>query len=126
MVTGNAMVSVYWADRGSDPVNSIGQPILYGDAAANHIVVDGQDFDDTITDTYPVAYGYGADDKFVVEGEVVTMDQFEEILLQKDPKTKLVTSLGDLSWVGYDFNRPRDGATWSITGLSCIKPPEGD
>ena len=78
------------------------------------------------TDTYPVAYSYGDDDKFVVEGEVVSMDQFEEILAQHGPLPLLIADLGTLSWVGYDFNRPRDGATWSIDGLSCREAPEGD
>ena len=63
------------------------------------------------------AYSYGDDDKFVVEGEVVSMDQFEEILAQHGPLPLLIEDLGTLSWVGYDFNRPRDGATWSIDGL---------
>ena len=63
---------------------------------------------------------------FVVEGEVVSMDQFEEILAQHGPLPLLIADLGRLSWVGYDFNRPRDGATWSIDGLSCREAPEGD
>ena len=72
--------------------NVTGEPILLGDAAANFIIVDDQDFDDVNVDgrtgpghhrdTYPFAYPYGADDKFVVEGEVVNIDQFEEILAQ--------------------------------------------
>ena len=78
----------------------------------------------------PVAYPYGADDKFVVEGEVVNIDQFEEILLQHDPRPVgwmgLISSLGKLSWVGYDFNRPNDGATWSIDELTCREPTSGD
>ena len=58
------------------------------------------------------------------------MDQFEEILAQHDPRRTgwvgLIADLGTLSWVGYDFNRPRDGATWSIDGLSCRPPQSGD
>ena len=45
----------------------------------------------------PVAYPYGPDDNFVVEGASVTMDQFEEILAQHDPsgrKGGLIESLG--------------------------------
>ena len=130
--TGTKMVTIYWADRGGVPTDHVGDPILLGDPAANHIVVDAQDFDDDapggdeITDTYPIAYGYGSDDKFVVEGQVVNMDQFEEILAMHAPLPKLIADLGTLSWVGYDFNRPRDGATWSIDGLSCREPLAGD
>ena len=132
--SGQKWVTVYWANRGGVPTDTSGDPILLGDPAANFIIVDDQDFDDVdgavgtgdITDTYPVAYSYGDDDKFVVEGEVVSMDQFEEILAQHGPLPLLIADLGTLSWVGYDFNRPRDGATWSIDGLSCREAPEGD
>ena len=130
--SGAKRVTIYWANRGGVPTDTSGDPILLADPAANFIIVDDQDFDDVdggtgdISDTYPVAYGYGSDDKFVVEGEVVTMDQFEEILAQHGPLPLLIADLGTLSWVGYDFNRPRDGATWSIDGLSCREAPEGD
>ena len=131
--TGEKMVTIYWANRGGVPTDTSGDPILLADPAANFIIVDDQDFDDVdennagaIEDTYPVAYSYGDDDKFVVEGEVVTMDQFEEILAQHGDLPLLIADLGTLSWVGYDFNRPRDGATWSIDGISCREAPEGD
>ena len=76
-----------------------------------------------------MAYPYGDDDNFVVEGASVTMDQFEEILAQHDPsgqKGGLIESLGELTWTGYDYNRPSDGATWTLTGLSCREAPSGD
>ena len=115
-------VSVLWADRGAandgDDV-----PILLGDPGSNHVLVDS---DGTAGDpAVPHAYGYGSDDKFVVEGEVVTMDQFEEILAAFGDAPKLIVSLGTLSWVGYDYNRPNDGATWTISDLSCRAPSEG-
>ena len=77
----------------------------------------------------PGAYPYGPDDNFVVEGASVTMDQFEEILAQHDPdfvRGGLIESLGVLTWTGYDYNRPSDGATWTITSLSCREPLSGD
>ena len=112
-------VSVLWADRGAE--NSGTAPILLGDPGSNHVLIDsdGTDGDPAV----PHAYGYGSDDKFVVEGEVVTMDQFEEILSQHPDG--LIPDLGNLSWVGYDYNRPNDGATWTIDGLSCLAPPAG-
>ena len=113
-------VSVYWADRGAISEND-DQAILLGDPGSNHILIDSDDGGDTV----PHAYGYGADDKFVVEGEVVTMDQFEEILAAFGSAPKLIASLGTLSWVGYDYNRPNDGATWTIDDLSC-RAPAGD
>ena len=113
-------VSVYWADRGAIGEND-DQAILLGDPGSNHILIDSDDGGDTV----PHAYGYGSDDKFVVEGEVVTMDQFEEILAAFGSAPKLIASLGTLSWVGYDYNRPNDGATWTIDDLSC-RAPAGD
>ena len=133
--------TVYWASVAVGPFatgqNTLGLQILMGDAGANFIVVtnatpvadpDGDLETDDATAT-PVAYPYGADDNFVVEGASVTMDQFEEILAQHDPTFEnggLIESLGTLSWAGYDFSRPRDGATWTITGLLCREPPSGD
>ena len=118
-------VSVFWADRG-DENSGAAQPILLGDPGANQILIDS---DGTAGNPFvPHAYGYGSDDKFVVEGEVVTIDQFEEILAayNSDPTSgALIASLGTLSWVGFDYNRPNDGATWTIDDLSC-RAPAGD
>ena len=120
----DAQVMVLWADRGL--ANSGTGPILLGDPGSNHVLIDS---DDNVGDpVVPHAYGYGSDDKFVVEGEVVTMDQFEEVLAQFDPAGTsggLIVSLGNLSWVGYDYNRPNDGATWTIEDLSCRAPAGG-
>jgi hypothetical protein len=133
--------TVYWASVAVGPFatgqNTVGLEILIGDPGANFIVVtnttpvpdpdSNSDTEDAMAT--PVAYPYGADDNFVVEGASVTMDQFEEILAQHDPTFEnggLIESLGMLSWAGYDFSRPRDGATWTITGLLCREPPSGD
>ena len=121
VTTGTTEVTIYWAMRGSVHNNTVGEPILWGDPASNELIVnEAADGDDVL----PIAYPYGADDKFVVEGEVVNIDQFEEILAQHP--YMLIPDLGMLSWVGFDFNRPRDGATWSIDGLSCLTPGAGD
>jgi hypothetical protein len=135
LVTGVAnSVTVYWADlaRGTSQRVTEGWPILIGDAGANLIIVDSDGvFIDPMTNVVadPLAYPYGPDDNFVVEGASVTMDQFEEILAQHDPfyvRGGLIERLGVLTWTGYDYNRPSDGATWTITMLSCREPPEGD
>ena len=129
-VTGaTATVNVYWADLGRDNQSRIATntdgayPIILGDPASNQILIDSDDAAGTPFE--PHAYGYGSDDKFVVEGEVVTMDQFEEILAGFGDAPKLIADLGLLSWGGYDYNRPNDGATWTISGLSCRAPAAG-
>ena len=131
-------VTVLWASVAAGPLargqETMGLPILIGDAGANFIVVDSDGVvdggdDPNNLEAVPVAYPFGPDDNFVVEGASVTMDQFEEILAQHDPTYEnggLIESLGMLSWAGYDFSRPRDGATWTITGLSCREPGSGD
>ena len=116
-------VSVLWADRGAEDEGD-DEPILLGDPGSNHILVN-EHTNPSATNVEPAAYGYGSDDKFVVEGEVVTMDQFEEILAAFGDAPKLIASLGTLSWVGYDYNRPNDGATWTIDDLSCRAPASG-
>ena len=120
-----ATAMVFWADGGRDGSGD-DQPILLGDPGSNQILIDS---DGTAGDPFvPHAYGYGSDDKFVVEGQVVTMAQFEEILAAYNPSATsgaLIANLGTLSWVGFDYNRPNDGATWTIDGLSC-RPPAGD
>ena len=124
-------ITIYWAGvalGSSMGQNTVGDPLLLGDPSANYLVVD-EEGDLLNAVATPVAYPYGADDNFVVEGASVTLDQFEEILAQYDPFNRrggLIALLGDLTWSGYDFSRPRDGATWSIDGLSCRKPASGD
>ena len=85
--------------------------VLVGDPAANFIVV---------TAATPAAFEYGPDDTFLVNSQPVTLQQFEEILggfgtRALDP----VSSLGTLTSARYDFNRPRDGAEWSLTSVEC-------
>ena len=108
-------VTVHWADRGeTSSSGGTADPVLVGDPRSNVVVVN-EDGGDS-----PAAYEYGSDDDFFVEGVKVTMAQFEEVLGSIGTKaTDPIESLGNLVWARYDFNRPRDGATWELTGLSC-------
>ena len=106
---------VYWADRGTDDIDTVGKPILLGDPASDHIIVNNG------TDpAVPHAYPYGPDDDFVVEDQVVTIHQFEEVLSMAS-----MVNGATLIWVGYNYNRPNDGATWTIKGLKCDAPAGG-
>ena len=110
-----ASVVVEWADRasGSDSVSGSGVAVRVGDPRTNFIVV-GADGD------APSAYQYGPDDTFVVEGTPVTLAQFEEVLGSFGTKASdPIEDLGELTWSRYDFNRPRDGASWELSSLSC-------
>ena len=125
---GTATATILWADRGRVNNNTKGLPLLLGDPAANELVVNAANLDENADAKTPVAYPYGPDDEFIVEGQVVNIDQFEEILAQINNPMRRILIAADttLSWVGYDFNRPRDGASWSIDGLICSSPAAGD
>ena len=129
---GIANAEILWADRGRVNNNTKGLPLLLGDPAANELVVNAANLDENnggdADAKTPVAYPYGTDDEFIVEGQVVNIDQFEEILAQISNPMGRISIAADttLSWVGYDFNRPRDGASWSIDRLSCSSPAAGD
>ena len=110
-----ASVVVQWADRasGSDSASGMDVAVRVGDPRTNFIVVGA-------TNGTPSAYQYGPDDTFVVEGTPVTLAQFEEVLgsygtNDSDP----ISDRGNLTWRRYDFNRPRDGASWELSGLGC-------
>ena len=83
------------------------------------VVQDDPENTDSTTNDHPFAYRYGDDDRFVVHGEVVTLAQFAEILAARAAPAIKVSG-GTLSWVAYDLTRPRDGATWTIEGLTCV------
>ena len=108
-------VVVQWADRGqSSSSGGVADPVLVGDPRSNTVVVNENGAG------APAAYEYGPDDTFFVEGDPVTLAQFEEVLGSIGSKaTDPIASLGNLVWARYDFSRPRDGATWELTGLSC-------
>ena len=106
--------TVQWADRGeTSSSGTVADPVLVGDPRSNVVVVNEDN-------SAPAAYEYGPDDDFFVEGTEVTMAQFEEVLGSFGTRdTDPISSLGNLVWARYDFNRPRDGATWELTGLAC-------
>ena len=108
-------VVVQWADRGeSSSSGTTADPVLVGDPRSNVVVVDED------SGGAPAAYEYGPDDDFFVEGVKVTLAQFEEVLGSFGTKaTDPIASLGNLVWARFDFSRPRDGATWELTGLGC-------
>ena len=121
-------VMVFWADRG-DEGSGTDEEILLGDPGSNQILIDGDDSAGTPFE--PHAYGYGSDRRQVrcrrpgrhhrsVRGDPGGL-QPECHFGRPDGDA----NLGTLSWVGFDYNRPNDGATWTIDGLSC-RPPAGD
>ena len=115
-------VTVYWANRG-EKNDDDNQYVLLGDARANELIIDVSDNPGDATaasERQPMAYSFGDDDKFVVEGEVVTMAQFEEII----SSPQIVIKGAMLSWDDYDRNRRSDEATWRLSGLLC-KPATG-
>ena len=95
----------------------------------------------------PVAYPFGADDEFVVVGLVadgmdadsdpeerekpLSVEQFLEVLSvanSSDPRIGFVGAGAGatLEWVGFNYDRPTDGATWILRGLTCRPPAGGD
>ena len=117
-------VNVVWAGQGN-----LGQiPTTTPARPARTVAAGGSGYlvvtpDDAESGTAYSAYAYGPDDRFVVEGTVVTMDQFEAVLanynLPASSPAKQITGLGTLSWGGYNIRRPQDGATWTLSGLTC-------
>ncbi len=106
--------SVQWADAAGAPADSAAAvAVLVGDPRMDSIVVTG-----------PLAYSYGSDDRFFVEGTQVTLAQFEEVLgSATGAPTATIRSLGSLEWRRYDPTRPRDGATFELTSLQCAQSP---
>ena len=120
------LVNVVWAGQGN-----LGQiPTATPERRARTLSAGGSGYlvvtpDDLGTTASPTtgysAYAYGPDDRFVVEGTVVTMAQFEAVLANYNLPTghadKVITS-ATLSWVGYNIRRPQDGASWTLD-LTC-------
>ena len=113
-------VEINWANIGANGDSAAtGSDVLHIDAAGGVFLVDIRPAG--ISVEYPVAYLYGDDDRFVVEGVVLTYDQFQEV----------VTTLGladdaNLSWEGFNYNRRNDSATWRLTGVTCPVDSAGD
>ena len=76
--------TVVWARRGTSR-NRDDVPVLLADARSNSLIVDEQGLDDGNgngpQDVYPIVYAYDELDVFAVEGVMVDMNQFEEILI---------------------------------------------
>ena len=115
-------VTVQWASRGLAASGGAAGNVLVLDAASREIVVTG-----------PVAYHFGDDDTFIV-GTVtanvggtatLTRAQFQEVLQiaadSTDSRIQMVANTTRLDWSGHNFSRPNDGATWTLSGLTCSR-----
>ena len=114
-----ADVTVQWASRGMDASGGAADNVVVLDAASSEILVTG-----------PVAYRFGDDDTFIVGSDIIgvggtatlTRVQFQEVLKiaadSTDPRIQQGTT-ARLDWSGHNFNRPNDGATWTLSGLTC-------
>ena len=108
--------------------------MLLGDPRSNTLVIDEQGFDDgdgnVPQDVYPVAYEYDRDDNFAVEGERVTIEQFEEILNSPlvdlsgpdGPDDEMPADNATLIWAGFDHTGDDRNAIWRLNGLICSAP----
>ena len=135
----NTMVKVYWAEIG--PRGEGTGPLLLPDASKSALIVNPTEAPAV---DLPVAYLFGADDEFVVgqgdtttsprlaEPALLSLEQFLEVLMvaiSSDPRIGIYDADGpiaDLTWAGFNNNRPTDSATWELTGLHCNPPPGGD
>ncbi len=122
--------TVYWAALATALTDDDGTDVnlLLADASTRHLVVNSGNADPAV----PRAYPFGDDDTFTVDGTPLTLAQFLEVLKvgsdSKDSRIGFNVTTGGtlqqtmLTWSGYNYNRPRDGATWMLTGLTCSKP----
>ena len=82
----------------------------------------------------PMAYRYGEDDAFFVEGVAVTYDQFQQVIgsprvtidrlntnnrVLEDMETPEDDAITTLTWDRFDYGQPEDRAVWRIEGLQC-------
>ena len=111
-------VEINWANIGFNGDSVVaGRTVLHIDSPDGVFLVN---IPTGGVDPYPIAYFYGDDDKFVVEGVVLTYDQFQEVAglsLEAD---------ATLSWEGFNYNRRNDNATWRLTGVICPMAAAGD
>ena len=58
------------------------------------------------------------------------MEQFVEVLMVAnsfDPRiTTFTADTTMLDWDGFNRGRPTDGASWTLSGLTCMPPPGAD
>ncbi len=123
--TSAATARVYWAGLGSIVRQTTAEPVYIADASQRLIAIEGET-------GQPIAYAYGDEDKFVVEGEVVSFEQFEAIISAKASDVSLAgpdedpTATADnatLEWDDYRRSgisrRPTTDATWRLDNLAC-------
>ena len=121
-----ATATVYWAGLGSVVRQTANQRIFLADASQRLIAI--QVAGGTVGE--PIAYEYGDQDRFVVEGEVVSFEQFEAIITAPAKDVHLngtdgttVDDNATLQWDDYRRSgvsrRPTTDATWRLDGLVC-------
>ena len=123
-----ATATVYWAGLGSVVRETTGQRIFLADASQRLIAIEVTGG----TAGEPIVYEYGDQDRFVVEGEVVSFEQFEAIITAAPTAVSLTgsldstTAIGDnatLQWDDYRRSglsrRPTTDATWRLDDLAC-------
>ena len=122
-----ATATVFWAGVGSVMRQITAQRVYLADASQRLIAIEV-----TGNDGEPIAYQYGDEDRFVVEGEVVSFEQFEAIISAKASDVHLTGPDGDrtvtadnatLEWDDYRRSglnrRPTTDATWRLEQLAC-------
>jgi hypothetical protein len=131
------MATVYWsniAGRGSGGPESL----LLADPSTRRLIADVMDEGDTAA--RPTFFLYGSDDEFLVgQGPAaLSLAQFQEVLMvavSPSPRITLnadtdgtpgVDTQSELSWEGFNNNRPSDRATWTLDGLHCTPPAGAD
>ena len=130
-VANAAEATVYWAGVGSKVRETAGQRVFVADASQRLIAIEvGSAQGGTAGE--PIVYEYGDQDRFVVEGEVVSFEQFEAIITAAPTAVSLTgptdstTAIGDnatLQWDDYRRSglsrRPTTDATWRLDDLAC-------
>jgi hypothetical protein len=124
-VDGATTARVYWAGLGSEVRETTAEPVYIADASQRLIAIEGDA-------GQPIVYAYGDADKFVVEGEVVSFEQFEAIisapasavsLAGPDEDPTVTADNATLEWDDYRRSgisrRPTTDATWRLDNLAC-------
>jgi hypothetical protein len=130
--------TVYWAVLGPAG-DGEGILLLLADPSSSALIVDVSAAEDA---TLPEAYQFGADDTFMVSatflpgdqlertrGTALSLEQFVEVLMvanSSDPRISYIPAATTLDWAGVNRNRPTDGASWNLSGLTCLPPPGAD
>ena len=98
-----------------------------GDSSNGYAIISVMSADGTAL--RPMAYRYGSDDAFFVEGSAVTYDQFQQIvgsmLVSIDRETEVDGVITTLTWDRFDHGMPQDRAVWRLAGIECADPSTG-